>query len=108
MRTKFIHLRDYRNGHISSNGGATIAFRLHGLDDQSPPNTLEWAFSECHWRDNFCRKLGRVKAEGKLNSEKHRQVFTGDVSQLNLQDFLRDNYYAYKSQWVYNIRETRR
>lgn len=62
----FIHRRETADGFISNNGGFTIAYRV--VD----PMHVEYAISRCGPHDNFSKHLGRVKAAGRLKSEKYR------------------------------------
>jgi len=64
MRTKFMHLRNLINGKPSSRGGITIAYVLN--DDF---NVIGFAPARCHINDNYSRKTGRIKAEGRLKSK---------------------------------------
>lgn len=62
MRT-FMHYRKYnRQGQIESRGGLTVAVSLEN-------RTVTYAIAQCSTKDNFCRKQGRVKAEGRLKSQ---------------------------------------
>ena len=65
MKTKFVHIRAVnKDGIVLGNGGGTVAFEI---DDAG--YVTRFASSICHPRDNFSRYLGRVKAEGRLQSK---------------------------------------
>ena len=66
MKVNYIHQRLVRDGQILNNGGTTIAFRELG------DNQIEYALAHCSPKDNFSKALGRIKAEGRLNSPKYR------------------------------------
>lgn len=68
-KINFIHRRRVVNGKIQNNGGQTIAFRE--LDN----GNIEAAFAFCNPKDNFSRAAGRVKAAGRLNSDRYREIF---------------------------------
>jgi len=78
-KVSFIHLR-FTNVwcEIVPHGGTTIAYRQR--DDG-----VEYAVAHCSKRDNFCKAYGRAKSQGRLNSDKHRKVFNGDLSQFKNQ-----------------------
>jgi hypothetical protein len=68
----YAHFRYFdARGEISPKGGATVAFEF------ITPTKIKAAFSSCHEKDSFVRVIGRVKAAGRLNSEK--QSFTMDL-----------------------------
>ena len=64
-RVRFIHRRPTIDGKITNSGGCTVAYRE--VDDG-----IEYAVAYCSPRDNFSRKIGRAKAGGRLNSDKHK------------------------------------
>jgi hypothetical protein len=67
-KVHYIHLRLIDGtGKKLNRGGATIAFREVG-------DEIEYAIAKCSPNDNFSRKLGRIKSEGRLNSPRYRQV----------------------------------
>ena len=57
-------------GNKLNRGGMTVAFNDYG-------GVIEYAVAQCHEKDNFCRKQGRVKAAGRLNSNQHGRIFNG-------------------------------
>lgn len=64
-KVSFIHIRATdSNGKVLNYGGSTIAFR-------ETSDGVEFAQSWCSPRDNFSRAVGRVKAEGRLNSSSY-------------------------------------
>jgi len=74
MSIRFAHIRIIApDGHIDSKGGLTIAYEQQG-------NTINYAIARCHERDNFVKSQGRVKAAGRLLSDKHRQSTTLDIT----------------------------
>jgi len=57
-----MHYRAYdRMGQIETKGGMTLAILREGQD-------VTVAVAECSRKDNFFRKQGRIKAEGRLKS----------------------------------------
>lgn len=59
---KFLHIRNVSpEDKISSKGGLTIAYYLEN-------NNIRYAEAHCHPKDTFCKRLGRVKAAGRLKS----------------------------------------
>lgn len=83
MSTKFVHIRypdtvkhgfhagETIEGTIAPRGGITIA-----IDDKGD----HWLAAQamCHPRDNYVKKLGRVKAEGRLKSRDGATMFQKD------------------------------
>lgn len=65
---RFIHRRRVVDNQVKNNGGFTVAYRE--LDN----GWIEYAFAKCSPRDNFSRELGRVKAQGRLDSPNYRYV----------------------------------
>ena len=69
----FIHIREHTVAHLddkgnaslelSPNGGGTIAFYF-----DPEKNVVKYAASFCNPKDNFNKKLGRIKAAGRLKS----------------------------------------
>ena len=75
LKVKFIHIRRHEtNGSISPLGGGTIAYEV----DPDTGMVSRAASSFCNPRDNFSRHLGRVKAQGRLNS-KHWVIELGNI-----------------------------
>ena len=66
MKIKFIHLRRIINNEVAPHGGMTIAYLI---DDNF--NVIGFAPAKCHKHDNYSRKQGRVKAEGRLKSNRY-------------------------------------
>ena len=72
---KFLHYRAYEEvwneeteevEHvISSNGGTTVAY----VEGEAG---ISYAFAYCHDLDRYNKELGRIKAAGRLNSDKYR------------------------------------
>lgn len=59
----FRHIRDINeDGKINNMGGVTIAYQ------EVAPDVFKIATARCHPKDNFCKKVGRVKSTGRLNS----------------------------------------
>jgi hypothetical protein len=79
-KVNFIHLRPNTAAGIPNSGGSTIAFR-------EVPEGIEYAQAWCSPKDNFSRAVGRVKAAGRLNSHKYRQV-----EQLTFEEFRQQVY----------------
>ena len=71
---KFLHYRAYDEIHVgndeyeyvvASNGGTTVAY-IEGEEG------ISHAFAYCHELDRYNKELGRIKAAGRLNSDKYR------------------------------------
>lgn len=71
MSIRFAHRRviDQETGEISPRGGLTFAYEQVG-------NEIHYAIARCHTNDNFNKQQGRVKAAGRMMSDKHRQSTT--------------------------------
>jgi len=71
-QTYFFHLRMLTEDgcNISPMGGVTAAFRYNDVG-----NEITYALSVCSEKDNFEKRVGRIKAEGRLNSPKLRVRF---------------------------------
>lgn len=64
---KFVHCRNInKDGTINPNGGLTIAYNIN-----SEFKVVGWAAAKCHTNDNYNKKLGRMKASGRLLSNKY-------------------------------------
>ena len=59
---KYIHLRNFVDEwvQVSNRGGLTIAYRYVDA------NHVNMAIARCNVRDNFCRRIGRAIALGRL------------------------------------------
>jgi hypothetical protein len=61
-KVRFIHLRNIDDeGDITNSGGVTVAFC-------EKDRHLWFAYSRCHWNDNYCKRIGRNIATGRLYS----------------------------------------
>ena len=62
MTTKFIHIRARRaNGSVLEKGGTTVAY------DFNPETRIaHFAVAYCSKRDNYCKRIGRDVASGRL------------------------------------------
>lgn len=73
--TKFIHLRSKdRYGNPHTRGGVTVAYVPQGEHE------VRFAIARCNSTDNYCRRKGRVKAAGRLNSRSQSTVIACDNS----------------------------
>lgn len=70
---KFHHRRllDPVYNTISGKGGATIAYEVMG-------NNIQYAVARCHTNDNFNKAQGRIKAAGRMNSNRYLHTYQGD------------------------------
>jgi hypothetical protein len=67
MYTKYFHKRHKDEANrILSRGGVTTAYIL---DDNNV--VVGYAQAMCHKHDNFSKQQGRVKAEGRLKSQRY-------------------------------------
>jgi len=74
MTTRFFHLRNIdwdNNGNLDSRGGRTFAFR------EVEMNSIIYAVARCNPKDNYNKRLGRAKAEGRLDSPRYCKLFEG-------------------------------
>ena len=68
--THFAHRRFLNeDGSIDPRGGITIAYKQY-------KDSIQYAIARCHERDNFNKQQGRIKAAGRLNSDKSRHNTT--------------------------------
>ncbi len=95
-KLKFIHVRFRQQDTISPKGGCTIAYTVNG-------NSLNYAWAECCESDIFSRKMGRIKAAGRLKSEKLSKVkaYNGELNS-EIVNNLRNEYINYKSGFTAN------
>ena len=62
QQAHFIHLYNhFQDGTRDNNGGVTIAYMVDG-------HSVRYAFAKCRTTDRFCKRMGRVKSQGRLNS----------------------------------------
>lgn len=64
---RFIHCRNLNeDGSINPKGGMTVAYNINkeGL-------VVGWAAASCHIRDTYNKLIGRMKASGRLLSDKY-------------------------------------
>lgn len=75
---KFAHFRNFNeSGDVFGNvievkGGVTVAYEE--TEDRNGNEIVTYAVAHCSPRDNFCRKTGRVIAEGRLKAGKGVQT----------------------------------
>ena len=82
MKIKFIHIRNAAN---INKGGQTVALECDRHD-----MVHAYAVAYCHPKDNFCKRTGRIKAEGKLKSKHSRIIVdTPEDFKLMLEFFYR-------------------
>ena len=63
---KFIHLRNVDlDNNILPYGGVTLAYEVS-------KEVITYSAAKCNVKDNFCKRIGRAKAEGRLKSLHHR------------------------------------
>ena len=82
---KFIHLRRTETAkdgseRISCRGGLTIAY----VPNDAEGTSYKVASARCHWRDNFNRKIGRIKAAGRLLSKQAETIHVGESTLMSL------------------------
>lgn len=73
----FRHVRNIVDGKIDNMGGATIAYQ------EISPNIFKLAISRCHPKDNFDKKLGRIKSSGRLNSPDQSYIIDATWKELH-------------------------
>jgi len=82
---------------LDNRGGVTIAYELE--DAPGGHTTVWYAFAECNELDNFCRKIGRDKAAGRLRSDRYRMLLVMDKAAPRyheIREALREAYIEYK------------
>lgn len=85
---KFMHIRPLHHGQPETKGGMTIAYENMG------DNTYQYAISFCHPKDNFCKRTGRVKAAGRMQSQRHVRYLSEIPSDKEFQNVMfHDNPY---------------
>lgn len=75
----FLHfrVRNPATGAAQSRGGLTVAFVV-----DEAAKKITFAYAQCHGRDNYNKRLGRVKAAGRLSSPHYAQDFVGDTKEF--------------------------
>lgn len=68
---KFAHIRPRVDGVIPPCGGVTVAYEDIGN------GVYLYTLAKCAPHDNFQKRLGRVKAKGRMNSEKYHNYIDG-------------------------------
>lgn len=82
----FIHVRNTDNeGKIMGRGGKTFAYEV------KDGKVIKVAAASCHDKDNFCKKTGRIKAEGRLKSA----YYSKEVLPPETEESFRRNTYEY-------------
>ena len=78
MKLHYAHKRyiDPEFGTVSAKGGMTACWT------QAVDNQILYATARCHKKDQFSKQQGRVKAAGRLNSEKYATLFSGTADQF--------------------------
>lgn len=71
--TKEMHLDGSFTCGVSPCGGMTVAYKFL-LDEHFNRNRIAVAFSKCDKRDHFNKRVGRIKAAGRLESEKFCRI----------------------------------
>lgn len=63
---KFLHIRNLDiEGNVMGKGGTTVAYERQGA------GVMKFTVAKCCDTDNYCKKAGRVKSAGKMQSPKH-------------------------------------
>jgi hypothetical protein len=79
-QTRFYHFRNVRpDNTVDNHGGVTVAYRQEGTG-------VRVAKQGCYFKDNFCRKAGRIAAEAKLNTR--NSVFVEGASVYDFHSYL--------------------
>ncbi len=86
-RVQYMHYRTHNDdGTVCATGGLTVAFTmaatLRGVE-------VRYALAQCSDKDNFCRKMGRQVAAGRLNQSARTTRLTVPVGQ-NVREALHD------------------
>ena len=69
MSVKFIHIRRGIGAGMQEKGGTTIAYSFNPESRQAA-----YAVAHCSSKDNYCKKIGRDVATGRLLNNKGGQV----------------------------------
>lgn len=71
-----------RNKNQPRGNAVTLAMEVNEQNQ-----VVAWAEAKCHPKDNFCKHTGRVKAAGRLQSPKYRNL-TSIVMTVTVKEFL--------------------
>lgn len=71
---RFAHFREINRGEIATKGGTTIAYDFSDTE-------IKYGVAECSRRDNYCRKIGRAIAGGRL--EQHPRTIQVEQMHTN-------------------------
>src|ERR1700693_5119786 len=88
---KFVHLRDIdiEKGEPKPNGGITVAFTKVKERDSAEGHDLYWAArAECSERDDFCKKIGRSIAAGRLRCGMVDEVATNKTKMREIAEVM--------------------
>ena len=90
MPTKFIHCRQInQEGKITPNGGMTIAYTLN-----NEFKVVGFAVAKCHMKDHYNKKVGRMKAKGRLKSPNYYIEVNPPMAE---QEFIEGAFNGYKT-----------
>lgn len=83
---RFLHYRSFNeDGSVNSRSGATIAY-VSNVD-----GTVTWAGAFCHPKDNYNKRMGRVKASGHLKSPKYATTTEVAMTDADFRSYIDEN-----------------
>ena len=91
----FLHVReDYEElkGKARLDYRPTIQRRTVGFRANPEKGCVEYAFSICHFKDNFSRALGRTIVLGRFNSDQFYRAVSFEEVQKNIGDSMEDDF----------------
>jgi len=75
---KFLHLRYHwvsdkitQPDELIAKGGVTVAY-------EAADNVVKYALAQCHYRDTFCKRLGRDISQGRFLAGKTKRLVLGE------------------------------
>jgi hypothetical protein len=86
MKTRFAHIRHFdTRGEYLAKGGETFCYTI--LDD----GTLRVSSAMCSLKDNYCRRIGRDVALGRMLNGRYTEYPLGTYHNGNIVNFILDN-----------------
>jgi len=107
MEMKYIHLRAY-NPNLLPKGGATIAYSTMPARDEWQKEVVKVMFTmaKCAPRDHFCKKLGRIIANGRADKGVISVIeLPAGLPRYELRKILVENYYRDEERFFPDVRK---
>ena len=88
---KFIHCRHTnKDGSVNPHGGMTIAYVINNTF-----KVVGWAAAKCNLKDNYNKHVGRMKAAGRMLSNKYYQ----ECPEIEEKTFIQNAQDGYKKEF---------